>query len=456
MHVRCGAVELSQLLEQIAAKTRELNEVIVGHGVGVGELPDGFDRLEERRIRGESSQRAVQEAKGRVRQLEGDLGGVSQLRKQFAAAQKQLTAAQTNLDALKMLVPAGLDAEQLAAEIDRLREQIKSHEQEADAARLAVDRATERHSVLESDSAKQAEALSHFKTRLRELNERLNGLLADGLTDDERTREIGELRVKLAGAQHDRQEAEAAVNALGPAVTDNELQALERNLNELEKQINDSQYRLAEDRSAVRTLCGADPQGESDRLKDELRELEPQLVQEERKLGALVLLHAVLGQEQRKLTQLLADPLNQQISPWLRQIRGVTTRVLFDPEGQRITKVVTDYGTHRDELPFEELSEGTKGEISLLVRLTLAREIARRNNGRNFVILDDPLTETSPDRRPEMFRVLQQAAQDLQIVFVTCHADVLATLPGQPHVVELTEPTQNGPVVNVTADGSVG
>jgi uncharacterized protein YhaN len=52
------------------------------------------------------------------------------------------------------------------------------------------------------------------------------------------------------------------------------------------------------------------------------------------------------------------------------------------------------------------------------------------------VVLDDPLTDTSPNRRPEMFRVLSQAAKEMQILFVTCHADALATLPGQANIID--------------------
>src|SRR5262249_46125543 len=109
----------------------------------------------------------------------------------------------------------------------------------------------------------------------------------------------------------------------------------------------------------------------------------------------------------------------------------------FDPASSRITRIITDTASGSLELPFEDHSEGMKGQVSLLVRLTLARVIAQQTGAGHVVILDDPLTETSPDRRPEMFRVLQQAAEDLQILFVTCHDDVLMTLPGQPHLLEI-------------------
>ena len=130
---------------------------------------------------------------------------------------------------------------------------------------------------------------------------------------------------------------------------------------------------------------------------------------------------------------MIAKPLNERIAPWLRQIRGVPTELEIDADTSRITRIITERGGYRDDLPFEEHSEGLKGQVGLLVRLTLARLTAEQNGGQHFVVLDDPLTETSPFRRPEMFRILQQAAEHLQILLVTCHEDAVAMLPG--HVI---------------------
>jgi hypothetical protein len=443
VQINCGATELAELVGQIEAKTRELDGEIAVHGVTAGDLPDGFDRLEEMRIQGEDVERTAKDARAHVRALEKQLGGMKKLKETFAANQKQFAAAQAKLDVLRTLVPTGLDPEQLANEIDSLKSQVDRQCAEAEAARLALEGVTQVLNSIETSLGEQRGILSQLKAQLGGKNDQLKNLLADALGDDERVTQINESRVALAGAEREHQQAQVAVATLGPAISDIELAALEKNVEALREEIEVIKRSLAHDRGEVRSRCLNDPQGQIDQLTSDIKQLERELADEERKLGALLLLDAILAEEQRKLTLLIAAPLNQQVGPWLRQIRGLDTTIEFDPQTSRITNVVTGAGTRSIPLPFAELSEGTKGQISLLVRLTLAREIARQNGGRYFVILDDPLTETSPDRRPEMFRVLQQAARDVQILFVTCHADVLATLPGQPNVLELIESTQD-------------
>ena len=60
------------------------------------------------------------------------------------------------------------------------------------------------------------------------------------------------------------------------------------------------------------------------------------------------------------MPQRISKPLNDRIGPWLRQIRGVTTRVLIDEKEGRITEVDTEEGGQVIRLPFGGLSEGTK------------------------------------------------------------------------------------------------
>jgi uncharacterized protein YhaN len=244
-------------------------------------------------------------------------------------------------------------------------------------------------------------------------------------------------RLKLALADKEVQDAKAARVGLGIPITDAELDGLENSLAELRKIIGSKQQQLADKRASIRILCGSDPQGRIEELEEEAAALETDLTKEERGLAGLVLLEFVLNAEQQRLSRLVSEPLNKQIGPWLEEIRGKPTRLVLDEDGGRIAKIITMKGGSEEEIPFSEASSGLKGQIAFLLRLSLARSIAQQKRTRSFVILDDPLTETSPQRRPEMLRVLNQASEDLQILFVTCHDDVFARVPGQAHRVQL-------------------
>jgi uncharacterized protein YhaN len=214
-------------------------------------------------------------------------------------------------------------------------------------------------------------------------------------------------------------------------VSAEELASLERNLRALEEEIQQKQSMLDDRQARLSVIAGADPQGRVEELEAKAADLDRKLAQEETRLAGLVLLDGLLTAERRRVSQLVSEPLNQRVSPWLSQIRGWPTQLVVEEKEGRIASIITERGGRKEELPFDELSEGAKEQVAFLVRLTLARLLANREGERHFVILDDPLTETSPKRRPEMFRILSQAAEDLQILFVTCHDDVLTTLPGE-------------------------
>jgi chromosome segregation ATPase len=431
IEIVCGATELTELLDEIGARTTALNEPLAAFACQVNDLPEGFDRLEAARIRGQEAERSIKLAREQLRDAERDLGLLAKLRERLAACQQQLTAAETSFESVKADAPEGLDPDGLSRELDRLQAEFDERSDEHRQANQARELASEEAVRLEKEHVALGVALSEARAQLVNLNRRLGELQADGWTEDERSASVSSLRVKLAGALEEVRKAQEAASLQGVPITDAELSAQEQGLETLRVNVEAKRSALAADRSAVSAICSDDPQGEVERLEAEIAELDVRLAREERKLAGLALLDALLAAERRTTARLIAGPLNERISPWLRQIRGFPTEVEIDPATSRITKIITDRGTHRDELPFSEHSEGMKEQLALILRLTLARLAAEQRGMPQFVILDDPLTETSAVRRPEMFRILRHAADNLQILFVTCHDDAASTLPGR-------------------------
>ncbi len=68
---------------------------------------------------------------------------------------------------------------------------------------------------------------------------------------------------------------------------------------------------------------------------------------------------------------------------------------------------------------FESLSDGAREQLNVLVRLGLARVLAR---GRRLpVILDDALVNADDRRRGRMIELLRRASDQLQVLVFTCH-----------------------------------
>jgi uncharacterized protein YhaN len=81
------------------------------------------------------------------------------------------------------------------------------------------------------------------------------------------------------------------------------------------------------------------------------------------------------------------------------------------------------------EEPFEQLSEGTREQIAILVRLALAELLCDRGLPA-VVVLDDALVFSDDERMQRMFRVLERAAERLQILVLTCRERLFEDLAG--------------------------
>ena len=84
------------------------------------------------------------------------------------------------------------------------------------------------------------------------------------------------------------------------------------------------------------------------------------------------------------------------------------------------------------ERKFDVLSVGTQEQIALLLRLSIAEALEA------FIVLDDQLTQSDPERMTWMRDLLEAAASRIQVVVMTCHPEHYAVENGRRHVVDLS------------------
>jgi uncharacterized protein YhaN len=68
-----------------------------------------------------------------------------------------------------------------------------------------------------------------------------------------------------------------------------------------------------------------------------------------------------------------------------------------------------------------QLSGGEKEQIHLVTRLALADVLAK--DERQLVVFDDILTFTDAGRLARVLKLLEEAAQRLQVLVLTCHPE---------------------------------
>ena len=120
-------------------------------------------------------------------------------------------------------------------------------------------------------------------------------------------------------------------------------------------------------------------------------------------------------------------PVVKEARPYLSAIRpGTEIRMTED---LTVAKVLRR-GTEED---FDQLSGGTREQLSVIVRLALARVLARDEDAEPLpLILDDTMGWTDEPRFVEMVRILRDASKQFQLIVLTCHPSRFARLqPGR-------------------------
>src|SRR5699024_5726842 len=85
------------------------------------------------------------------------------------------------------------------------------------------------------------------------------------------------------------------------------------------------------------------------------------------------------------------------------------------------------------QIPIELLSAGTYDSVSLALRFSLLKHIFNDRGG--YVVLDDCLVDLDPDRKKQASGLINDFAEDYQIIFTTCDPDTANMLDGM--IIEL-------------------
>lgn len=445
--VHCGARELRQQAAEIEKLTADLTALVAPFGLTVAELPAAFETLESLAEQGEAAARELQMAQAALTSCEQRFGQLDHLRVEQDESRAALEAARAACEPVRDVVSG------TAADRDRDAVETRRREQAAAAAHRAAQDALGRvheHGGYVGGLQTQAERLEE---RVAGMRGQLAKLTADGLPDADRAARLESLRRDEWTAAQALAAVEEKIGATGGIVTEDDIESAESDAAAIVAARQACEVGLAGMRAELNTVCARDPVTHIEALDARIAELAPQLDRHEARLRALVILDAVLAADRNRLGRTLAAPMNQLLAPWLSRLRGQETQIEFDTEGRAITGVRTGQGAATITLPFGDHSEGFKEQVAFVLRLILAGRLAATLPSRRLpVILDDPLTQTDNSRRVALYQVLNEAAANLQILFVTCHAAHCDGIQA-PHTIRLgaDEPIMAEPVVTQPA-----
>jgi uncharacterized protein YhaN len=251
--------------------------------------------------------------------------------------------------------------------------------------------------------------------------------------DSECAARLAELSTAVGHAKTAYEQASAALSAQrGVTPETTELERLENRHRRLQEQVENRSTKLAEfDRDIARLEgqienAGGDGIGESLASAQEQRELaEREMEKLTRRLDALQLLQKTVSDCLSEGQDRYYAPVRRHLRPFLNDLFPGAELQLglgFGIEGLKRSSAQPE--------PFGRLSDGTREQIAVLVRLALGAMLAERGQAVP-IILDDALVYSDDDRITRMFDALSRAGQHQQIIVLTCRTRAFEQLGGR-------------------------
>jgi len=340
--------------------------------------------------------------------------------------------------------------ETTAEEIDRLldgRDEEELLEQREHDRRLVVELSEACGPAEELDLEAEREALrgvrqaeNECRVRIEEtakalasLTERREKLTADGVKDEDRAKERGRAAIRHDAA---REKLAVAERELGKHEGDprKEESRLAEMLEEHRKRANRARDEENREATRLRVLSDSGDWVNLAAVEEELAALRREVESEEARANAVRLLRDTLADCRAEALAAVAGPVASAATYYFHRIAGarlgeVSLGSTLAPERVR---------PERAEGAVSEgvLSGGEREQLHLSVRLALADVLATEE--RQLVVLDDVLTATDTGRLARVLDLLDEAAERLQIVILTCHPERYSSL-GEADTLDLSE-----------------
>lgn len=288
---------------------------------------------------------------------------------------------------------------------------IDETEARRDAAQSALLDAGRRKDQLSS----QAEAAGKMK---ESLETRLATLTGDGMTDEERSQMLKKAALSWDAARLKLEEIATRLAEF----TDNPVETVAR----LEKQYQSAEEDAGKTRDdekteegKLQTLGAQGTYSVLAKAEEKVASLQAEVAVEELHTNAIRLLYDTLIDCRNETLAAVAGPVETVATQIFQRIAGGRMSGLKLGESFEASNVVPEISG--EAVSLESVSGGEKEQIHLATRLALAEVLAKEE--RQMVVLDDVMTFTDAGRMARVMTVLEEEAQRLQIIILTCHPE---------------------------------
>lgn len=306
-----------------------------------------------------------------------------------------------------------------AADLLAISEAIKeAFVLEVEDAELAWESAQMALAAAGEEKARLTTRLEETGKKLEMLESKITDLTSDGKTNEVREGERKKFALSWEAAKAGLEEVTAKLAALGENPS--------RTVDKLEKQ------RQSADEAAIKaienekteegrleTLAAQGPYSALAQADEEVARLKQEIESEEGRIAAIRLLRETVASCRKEALVSITKPVEVAATRTLQRIAGMRLGRMQLSDTFEPGHVVPDLAGA--SVPLGYLSGGEREQIYLATRLALAELLAR--DERQLVVLDDVLTATDAGRLARILTILEETAQHLQVLVLTCHPE---------------------------------
>jgi DNA repair exonuclease SbcCD ATPase subunit len=272
--------------------------------------------------------------------------------------------------------------------------------------------------AVEKRHAKADGELRNARINLEAAEGRLKEFTKDGQSDEARSNVRQEILMGWEAASIKAKECETKLNEI-PGDPQRTLETLERQLKALEGVEAKARDEENQAEGRLQTLAAEGAYSKLAACAEKLADLESRIRRERLRMDATKLLYDTVASCKAAMVAAVAAPVERAATHMLNRISGPRLGAV------RLAENFVPVGVH-PELAFEtvdltNLSGGEQEQLFLIIRLALGQVLAK--DERQLVVLDDVLNATDTGRLARILTLLQDSADRLQIVILTCHPE---------------------------------
>jgi DNA repair exonuclease SbcCD ATPase subunit len=285
-------------------------------------------------------------------------------------------------------------------------------------AEAAWDKARSALTAASGQKETLSQRLEEAKRQVTTLREKLPELTSDGKSLQEREVELQRstmaweaARVRLAEIQGQLEQYED-----DPLSVVDRLEAQLEAANQESSQAREQEIR---EETKLEGLCAQGPYSALATAEERVAQLQLEVRREELRVEAIRLLHDTIAACRSEAIAAVSKPVEALATRTFQRIAGRRLGRIQVGEAFEPSTLVPE--SIEEAVTLDNISGGEQEQLYLATRLALAEVLGREE--RQLVVLDDVLTATDTGRLARVMNVLEEAAQRLQVLILTCHPE---------------------------------